>query len=130
MPEPVRYLIDTTFVIDHLRGDRAARDTMARLVELGDELFVNEVVVAESWAGAHSDDDPDLEAFLQFLEFVQPGPTNARAAGRWRAEARTRGWTLSMTDALIAAAAESLDASLLTRNLRDFALTPVRAETY
>ena len=35
-----------------------------------------------------------------------------------------------MTDALIAAAAESLDAVLLTRNLRDFARTPVRVETY
>jgi predicted nucleic acid-binding protein len=130
MPEPVRYLIDTTFVIDHLRGDRAAREKMARLVELGDELFVNEVVVAEAWAGAHRNDDPDLEAFLQFIEFIQPGPTTARAAGRWRAEARSRGWTLSMTDASIAAAAQSLDASLLTRNLRDFALAPVRVETY
>jgi Predicted nucleic acid-binding protein, contains PIN domain len=130
MPEPMRYLIDTTFVIDHLRGDRATLELMARLVEHGDELFVNEVVVAESWSGAHLDDDPDLEAFLEFIEFVQPGPDAARAAGRWRADARRRGWTLSMTDALIAAAAQSLDAVLLTRNLRDFALTPVRVQTY
>ena len=126
----MRYLIDTTFVIDHLRGDRAARDRMARAAEVGDELFVNEVVVAEAWAGAHSGDDPDLEVFLRFLEFIQPGPETARAAGRWRADARSRGWSLSMTDALIAAAAQSLEAVLLTRNLRDFALTPVRVETY
>lgn len=126
----MRYLIDTTFVIDHLRGDRAARQRMAQLAEIGDELFVNEVVVAEAWAGAHFDVDPDLEVFLRFLEFVQPGPSTARDAGRWRADARSRGWTLSMTDALIAAAAQSLDAILLTRNLRDFALTPIRVETY
>lgn len=126
----MRYLIDTTFVIDHLRGDPAARATMARLVERGDQLFVNEVVVAEAWAGAHTDDDPNVEAFLQFIEFVQPALAHARSARRWRAEARTRGWTLSMTDALIAAAAEALDARLLTRNLRDFALTPIHLETY
>lgn len=126
----MRYLIDTTFVIDHLRGDPSARATMATLAERGDQLFVNEVVVAEAWAGAHSDDDPNVEAFLQFIEFVQPAPAHARAAGRWRAEARTRGWTLGMTDALIASAAESLDARLLTRNLRDFALTPIHVETY
>lgn len=126
----MRYLIDTTFVIDHLRGDSGARQRMAAAAEVGDELFVNEVVVAEAWAGAHDDNDPDLEVFLRFLEFVQPGPDTARAAGRWRANARRRGWTLSMTDALIAAAADSLDAVLLTRNLRDFALTPVRVETY
>lgn len=126
----MRYLIDTTFVIDHIRGDSGARRRMARAAEVGDELFVNEVVVAEAWAGAHRDDDPDLTAFFQFLEFVQPGPDAARIAGRWRHDARRRGWALSMTDALIAAAAASLDAVILTRNLRDFALTPVRVETY
>jgi len=130
MREPMRYLIDTTFVIDHLRGDPAAHQRMAAAAEVGDEFLVNEVVVAEAWAGAHDDDDPDLELFFRFLEFVQPGPDTARAAGQWRANARSRGWTLSMTDALIAAAADSLDAVLLTRNLRDFALTPVRVETY
>ncbi len=36
---------------------------------------------------------------------------------------------LSLPDALIAAAAED-DAIVLTRNVRDFALTPVRVETY
>ena len=126
----MRFLLDTTFVIDHIRGDPDARATMARLVERGDQLFVNEVVVAEAWSGAHDNVDPDLEAFLRFIEFVQPGPETAKAAGRWRADARRRGWVLSMTDALIASAAISLDASLLTRNLRDFALTPVRVESY
>jgi predicted nucleic acid-binding protein len=38
--------------------------------------------------------------------------------------------TLSAPDALIAASAEALDATVLTRNLRDFALTPVPVETY
>lgn len=122
--------MDTTFVIDHLRGDSGARVRMARLAELGDELFVNEVVVAEAWAGAHTDDDNGLDVLLRHIEFAQPGPSAARAAGRWRAKARSQGRTLSMTDALIAAAAESLDAILLTRNLRDFALTPVRVEAY
>lgn len=126
----MRYLIDTTFVIDHVRGDPATRARLARMLEVGDELFVNEVVVAEAWAGAHSDTDPDIAAFLAFIEFVQPGPDSARKAGRWRADARRRGWALSMTDALIAAAAASLGASILTRNLGDFALTPVPLETY
>jgi predicted nucleic acid-binding protein len=126
----MRFLIDTTFVIDHLRGDAAARTTMARLLERGDQLYVNEVVVAEAWAGAHSTDDPDLDAFLRFVEFIQPAPDHARMAGRWRADARSRGWTLSMTDALIASASASLDAGLLTRNGRDFALTPIRIESY
>jgi predicted nucleic acid-binding protein len=126
----VRYVLDTTFVIDHLRSDSAAVHRFASLFENGDEVFVNEVVVCEAWSGAHLPDDPDLEALLQVIEFVQPAPVHARAAGRWRAEARARGWNLGLPDALIAACADSLDAAVLTRNARDFALTPVRVETY
>ncbi|MEA2545288.1 MAG: hypothetical protein QOI09_561 [Chloroflexota bacterium] len=126
----MRYVLDTTFIVDHLRGDRAARDRLAQLVDLGDEPFVTDVIVAESWTGAHADSDPDLEALLQFIEFVQPGPLQAKRAGRLRADARRRGWTLSTADALIAASAESLQAIILSRNLRDFALTPTPVEGY
>jgi predicted nucleic acid-binding protein len=37
---------------------------------------------------------------------------------------------LSATDALVAATANAIDAIVLTRNVRDFALTPVTVERY
>jgi predicted nucleic acid-binding protein len=40
------------------------------------------------------------------------------------------GRSLSLADSLIAAAADVGDAAVLTRNVRDFAMTPVRIETY
>jgi predicted nucleic acid-binding protein len=40
------------------------------------------------------------------------------------------GRTLGLADALIAAAAFADNAAVLTRNTRDFALTPVRLVTY
>lgn len=126
----MRYLLDTTFVIDHLRGDPVAVARLARLVDNGDEPFVCDVVACEAWSGAHDDDDHDLVALLRFVEFVPAGPEQARRAGRWRADARRRGWQLSAPDALIAASAESLDAAVLTRNVRDFALTQARVESY
>lgn len=126
----MRYLLDTTFVIDHLRGDPVAVARLASIVENGDEPYVCDVVACEAWTGAHDDFDPDLVGLLRFVEFVQAGPAQARRAGRWRAEARLRGWTLSSPDALIAASAEALDAVVLTRNARDFALTSARIEPY
>ena len=126
----MRYLIDTTFVIDHLRGDTAATARLDRVFGEGDEVFVNNVVACEAWFGAPGDEDPDLEALLAAVEFVQPGPDAARLAGRWRADARRRGWALSLSDALIASSAHAADGRVLTRNLRDFALTPVAVETY
>jgi predicted nucleic acid-binding protein len=71
-----------------------------------------------------------LRAFLEPVEFVQPGAAIAMTAGRWRAEAHASGRTLSLPDALIAAAADALGATVVTRNVRDFALTPVRVEAY
>jgi predicted nucleic acid-binding protein len=126
----MRYLLDTTFIIDHVRGDPGARAWMRRLVESGDFAFVDDIVVAEAWDGAHSDDDPDLTALFRFLEFVQPGPERARQAGRWRANVRRLGRTLSLADALIGASASSMDAIVVTRNERDFALMPIPVEVY
>jgi predicted nucleic acid-binding protein len=126
----VRYLLDTTFVIDILRGDRAAVARLARMYESGDEPFVNEVVVCEAETGSRLHPDPDLLALIRPVEFIQPGPDAALLAGRWREEARSAGRTLSLADALIAAAAMAVDAAVLTRNARDFALTPVRVEAY
>jgi predicted nucleic acid-binding protein len=126
----MRYLIDTTFVIDHLRGDEAATAKLERLVASGDEGFINDVVACEAWSGAPADDDAGLQTLLAAFEFIQPGPESARLAGRWRSNARQRGWALSLSDALIAAAAAAVDGAILTRNVRDFALTPVPVETY
>ena len=126
----MRYVLDTTFIVDHLRGERAARDRLAQIVDLGDEPFVTDVIVAESWTGAHADRDPDLEALLQFIEFVQPGQETAMLAGRWRSDLRRRGRTLALGDSLIAASAHHLGATVITRNVRDFTQTPIRVEDY
>jgi predicted nucleic acid-binding protein len=124
-----RYVLDTSFLIDHLRGDPAAVERFARIFEVGDEAVVNEIVSCEAWTGAPAAGDPALRALLNAVAFVQPGPAAAETAGRWRQEARDRGHVLSLPDALIAAAADP-DATVLTRNVRDFALTPARVETY
>lgn len=126
----MRFVLDTTFIIDHLRGLPAAVDWLERAMTSGDRLFVTEVIVCEAWAGAARENDPALRGLLGPLEFVTPGPDQARVAGRLRAEARSKGRTLGLGDALIAATAGALDAAVLTRNGRDFGLTPVRVETY
>ena len=126
----MRLMLDTTFVIDQLRRDPQATQLFERLAEGGDSLYVCDIVVCETYAGTHSGGQAQVDRFFQFLEFVQPGPDAARQAGAWRAEALRGGRSLSAADALIASAAEAVGAAVLTRNVRDFALTPVRVETY
>ena len=125
-----RMFLDTTFAIDFLRGEPAALSRIARLFEVGDTPIVNDVVVCELATGAPSVGDPGLEAFLRAVEYVQPGPDVAVLAGEWRGEAKRRGVTLSVPDALIAACAARVGATVLTRNARDFAGMPVAVEAY
>jgi predicted nucleic acid-binding protein len=126
----LRFVLDTSFAIDFLRARPAAIARMERLVSAGDEPFINDVVLCELATGSRPDEGAALDAFVESLEFVQPGPDVARQAGAWRGAARARGETLSVPDALIAATADALGAAVLTRNERDFALTPVAVEGY
>jgi len=100
------------------------------MFEEGDQPAVTDVVVCEVRAGLRTQDEPTFERFLIPTEFVQSGREAATLAGRWRAEVRTAGRTLGLPDALIAASAFHRSGAVVTRNVRDFALTPVRVETY
>jgi predicted nucleic acid-binding protein len=126
----MRLVLDSTFLIDHLRGEQQAINELAGIFENGHEPIVTEVIVCEVRAGLLPDAERHLVALLEPMEFVQPDPGTAMRAGRWRAELRARGWTLSLADSLIAAAADSIGATILTRNVRDFSLTPVPVKTY
>ena len=124
------HLLDTSFVIDYWHGRSEAVTRMEELYAAGGPLLVNEVVVCELFAGLQPAEMDSARRFLEPLEFIQPGPEAAAAAGRWRREAQANGRTLNLADALIAAAAQAADAAVLTRNTRDFAISPVRVETY
>lgn len=126
----MRYLLDSTFVIDFLRARPQVVERMWRLVASGDDPYITDVVLCEVATGIRPTELDAFDAFVEGVEFVQPGPEVARQAGLWRGDARRRGQTLSVRDALIAATAGALGASILTRNVRDFALTPVPVETY
>jgi predicted nucleic acid-binding protein len=126
----MRILLDACFLIDHLRGEAAAVRRFAEIFEGGDEPFLNEVVVAEVRSGMRAADEGRFRRLIEPIEFIQPGPDSAVQAGAWRRAARERGESLAVTDALIAAAADVADAAVLTRDVRDFALTPIRVLTY
>jgi predicted nucleic acid-binding protein len=126
----MKYLLDTTFLIDVLRGVPAALERLDRLHQEGDEPLVTAITTTELWAGRVAGTEAAIEGVVRYLEYLHAGPSTARRAGEWRADARQAGKMLATPDALIAATAFDVGAAILTRNVRDFALTPVRIETY
>ena len=100
------------------------------MFEDGDVLYVNEVAVCELASGIRPTEEGPMMALLEPLEFIKPAEEAALTAAQWRQAARAGGSFLGVPDALIAAAAHANDATVLTRNVRDFALTPAKVETY
>lgn len=116
----MRYLLDTTLLVDHAHGHRPAMDLLHRLYEEGAELFICDVVVCEALSGGSDEHIEVVRRLLDALEYVAVDPPSAAAAGAARLERHRSGGKLGLGDALIAALAKGLGATVVTRNRPDF----------
>jgi len=116
----MRYLLDTTLIIDHAHGYEPAMRLLHRLYEEGAELFTCDVVVCEALSGGTDEHRQVVSRLLDPLDFVATDPATARAAGTARLERHRSGGKLGLGDALIAAVARGIDATIVTRNRPDF----------
>lgn len=126
----MRYLLDSTLLIDHANGRGAAVEILRRLYEEGAELFTCDVVVCESLAGGDDEQREHLTRLLRALDYVATDPEAARAAGAARLARRRAGSKLVLADALIAAVAAGLGATIVTRNRPDFERQGASVLTY
>ena len=123
------YVLDTTVLIDHSLGLDPAVRLLRRLFEEGHDLLTCDVIVAESLSGGTDGQRRAIAILLDALDYVSTTPDAARWAGDAR---RQRGAASHRTlgDALIAGVARSNDATLVTRNPRDFEAQGVRVMVY
>jgi predicted nucleic acid-binding protein len=122
------YLLDTTVLIAHLRGDEAVTGLLLELLAGGNWLGTSCVNVAELERGVRPKERKAATALLERLRFVETGREAALRAGRYQASFEKRGRTLHTADALIAGTARAHGAILLTDNVRDFPMTDLRVE--
>jgi predicted nucleic acid-binding protein len=116
----MRYLLDTTLIVDHAHGYEPAMQLLDRLFSDGADLFTCDVVVCEALSGGTDEHRDVVGRLLRALDYVATDPTAARAAGQARLERHRAGGKLGLGDALIAAVARGLDATVVTRNRPDF----------
>lgn len=116
----MRYLLDTTLLADHANGYAPAVALLEKLYEDGAELFTCDVVTCEALSGGSDDHLSSISALLAPLEFVATTPGAARWAGESRLRRHRQGGKLGIGDALIAAVAIDLGATVVTRNRPDF----------
>jgi predicted nucleic acid-binding protein len=112
--------LDTSVVVDHLRGFPPAVELLRRLVVSGEEIVASEVVRFELIAGARDDARQALEALFEVPTWIPVTAEVARHAGELARKLRASHSGIDTADYLIAATVELLDAELLTTNVRHF----------
>jgi tRNA(fMet)-specific endonuclease VapC len=123
----MKYLVDSDWVADYLKGRQQAVDLIARLGEEG--LAISMITFGEIYEGIFYGGNPreNERGFLQFLRFVDVLPLNRLVMKRFariRGELRHRGQLIGDPDLLIAATALQHDLTLMTRNLSHFQRVP------
>lgn len=127
------YLLDTTVFIDYFRGRQEAL-TYFNAIFNGEASGAFSVITeAELWEGLRldrPDEEQQHEMLLSLLRPVEVDSGIARRGGELRRYFRDQG--LSMPDALIAATAEIMDATLVTGNPKHFRALQetIRCELY
>lgn len=122
------YLLDTTVLIAHLRGDGDIVHRLRAEVGTGHELAVACVPLAEVESGLRPGERARAAALFRSLGFLETTKEASLRAGRYQAEWRRTGVTLHTPDASIAGTARAHGAVLVTDNIDDFPMGDVRVE--
>jgi predicted nucleic acid-binding protein len=120
----VSVLLDTTAVIDLLRGAPGATTRLSALEAAGDLPHVCAITAEEVSTGLRPREREAASRMFEGLGVAPLGVSEGRLAGWWRREHRSKGRALAQADALIAAAAVSIGARLVTGNPKDFERIP------
>ena len=121
-------LLDTTVLIDVLRGRSRAQERLRALREAGDSPCVCAINVEETVRGLFPPEHESARRLFAGLLVAPLGAAEGWQAGEWRREFAARGRTLTQADCLIAAAAHGLGGRLATGNPRDFPMEEVVVE--
>ncbi len=121
-------LLDTTVLIDLLRGRSGAIERLGMLRRSGDQPYICVINVEELERGARESEAESITRLLDGLSVAPLGRAEGTRAGRWRREHAARGITLSQADCLVASAAAGVGARLATGNPKDFPMQGVSVE--
>jgi len=114
------YLLDTTVIIDCLRGRKEVVEFLTKLASEGLVVGCCAINIAEVYAGMKENERQVTKKFLDSLEYYEMTRNLAELAGEYKREYAGKGITLSLSDVIIAAVTISNNLILVTDNLRHY----------
>ena len=113
--------LETTFLIDLLRGDVSVSNLMEELQKHEEVLSIAAPSVMELWAGAclsnaSKTEKEKINELLSSLEVFHLDEKSAKEAGEIEAELMNKGNIIEITDIMIAAIAKTQSEKVVTRD--------------
>lgn len=122
-----RYLIDTDVIIDHLRGEEEARDLLKGIKVKDAHILYSVITKAELYAGVRPRDEEGVKRLLESMDEVGINGEIAEAGGRYKNRFHASHGLL-LPDALIAASAKRVRATLVTLNRKHYPMRDIKIE--
>jgi predicted nucleic acid-binding protein len=117
----MRLVLDTSVLIDHLRGRPPAATTLIpEAIERGDELCSSYVVRAEVLAGMRGHEEAATRDLLRLVSWYEVDESLSEAAGALGRRVLASHPGIEVADLIVAALAQQLGAELKTANVKHF----------
>ena len=113
-------LLDTSVIVDHLRGLGSATALLNGYVTSGESLAVSELTRFELLAGVRPAEREEVEALFSVFAWVPVTEDISRRAGAHARTYRRSHSGIGVVDYLLAGTAQALGADLVTTNDRHF----------
>ncbi|MGH2407386.1 MAG: PIN domain-containing protein [Candidatus Limnocylindrales bacterium] len=126
----MRLVLDSSVIIDHLRGDDRARRLILDALTAGDELWSITATRVEIVGGLRSGEEAATYRLLALISWLDVTTDVADLAGRYAARFRRSHSGIDTVDYLVAAAVDVLGAELKTQNVRHFPMFEGLAPAY
>ena len=123
-------VIDTSVLIDHLRGNEASREALRSAAVAGERLTASVLTKVEVLAGMRTTEEATTRRLLDNLDWVEVDDGLAERAGDLANRYLRSHPGIDPVDYVIAATVQRLDARLWTRNVRHFPMFPGLASPY
>ncbi len=120
------YLLDTTVIIDCLRGTKETVDFLTQIASEGSVVGCCAINIAEVYAEMREHEGELTRKFLDSLEYYEVTRNLAELAGMYKRAYAGKGVTLSLSDVIIAAVVISNNLILVTGNLRHYPMPELK----
>lgn len=120
------YLLDTTVIIDHLRGNDRVTAFLEEIGLKGDTAGCCCINIAEVYSGILEKERAKTDRFINSLYYYEVTRLISKTAGQLRQKYSKKGMTPATSDVIIAATTLTFSLILVNKNIKHYPFPDIR----